>query len=186
MDARDTIINGGNEWYENTERRILEVADKGILYLGMGIFGGEEGARHGPSLMPGGSYQAYPCVTCIGEGGSGNFLKMIVVFRDAVVADYYRLNNGRETWDVQFHRQFHDWELLEVLDFLAFIHSQVGVGVGMNEMLWVGTSRGVFEVKSFYNYSTVDLLETWKGVQWRAELKMLEGPLFLYLVGLVA
>ncbi|CAL5433916.1 unnamed protein product [Camellia sinensis] len=59
MDPGDSIIDGGNEWYQNTERRICQVSDQGLLYLGMGVFGGEEGARYGPSLMPGGSYQAY-------------------------------------------------------------------------------------------------------------------------------
>ncbi|GFZ06647.1 6-phosphogluconate dehydrogenase family protein [Actinidia rufa] len=111
MEAGDTIIDGGNEWYENTERRIHELAGKGILYLGMGVSGGEEGARHGPSLMPGGSYAAYqniedivkkvaaqvedgPCVTYIGEGGSGNFVKMV--------------HNGIEYGDMQLISEAYD------------------------------------------------------------------------------
>ncbi|PIA28332.1 hypothetical protein AQUCO_07200175v1 [Aquilegia coerulea] len=111
MESGDTIIDGGNEWYENTERRMREVADKGILYLGMGVSGGEEGARNGPSLMPGGSYQAYlnvedivkkvaaqvedgPCVTYIGEGGSGNFVKMV--------------HNGIEYGDMQLISEAYD------------------------------------------------------------------------------
>ncbi|XP_010261979.1 PREDICTED: 6-phosphogluconate dehydrogenase, decarboxylating 1, chloroplastic [Nelumbo nucifera] len=111
MDPGDCIIDGGNEWYENTERRMREVADKGILYLGMGVSGGEEGARHGPSLMPGGSYQAYSniedivkkvaaqvedghCVTYIGEGGSGNFVKMV--------------HNGIEYGDMQLISEAYD------------------------------------------------------------------------------
>ncbi|KAI3807042.1 hypothetical protein L1987_22962 [Smallanthus sonchifolius] len=86
----DTIIDSGNEWYENTERRIVEANSKGLLYLGMGVSGGEEYARNGLSLMPGGSYEAYnnitdivekvaaqvedgPCVTYIGEGVWGYF-----------------------------------------------------------------------------------------------------------------
>ncbi|CAK9173856.1 unnamed protein product [Ilex paraguariensis] len=111
MDAGDTIIDGGNEWYENTERRIQEAQSKGLLYLGMGVSGGEDGARHGPSLMPGGSYQAYmnikdilervaaqvedgPCVTYIGEGGSGNFVKMV--------------HNGIEYGDMQLISEAYD------------------------------------------------------------------------------
>lgn len=111
MDSGDCIIDGGNEWYQNTERRIQEVNDKGILYLGMGVSGGEEGARFGPSLMPGGSYQAYsnvedilkkvaaqvedgPCVTYIGEGGSGNFVKMV--------------HNGIEYGDMQLISEAYD------------------------------------------------------------------------------
>ena len=83
--------------YENTERRERDAASKGLLYLGMGVSGGEEGARNGPSLMPGGSREAFsyvedvllkvaaqvggstggPCVTYVGPGGSGNFVKMV-------------------------------------------------------------------------------------------------------------
>ncbi|KAF3448655.1 hypothetical protein FNV43_RR09368 [Rhamnella rubrinervis] len=111
MEPGDSIIDGGNEWYENTERRIQEVSQKGILYLGMGVSGGEEGARFGPSLMPGGSYEAYsnvqdilnkvaaqvedgPCVTYIGEGGSGNFVKMV--------------HNGIEYGDMQLISEAYD------------------------------------------------------------------------------
>ncbi|XP_062026969.1 6-phosphogluconate dehydrogenase, decarboxylating 3, chloroplastic [Rosa rugosa] len=111
MEPGDAIIDGGNEWYENTERRIQEASAKGLLYLGMGVSGGEEGARHGPSLMPGGSHQAYsnvqdilhkvaaqvedgPCVTYIGQGGSGNFVKMV--------------HNGIEYGDMQLISEAYD------------------------------------------------------------------------------
>lgn len=111
MEPGDTIIDGGNEWYENTERRMVEASEKGLLYLGMGVSGGEEGARNGPSMMPGGSYQAYsnikdivekvaaqvedgPCVTYIGEGGSGNFVKMV--------------HNGIEYGDMQLISEAYD------------------------------------------------------------------------------
>ena len=87
LEPGDCIVDGGNEWYENTERRAKQVAEKGLLYLGMGVSGGEEGARYGPSLMPGGSLEAYnyiedvvkkvaaqvddgPCVTYVGDGGA--------------------------------------------------------------------------------------------------------------------
>ncbi|OIV94022.1 hypothetical protein TanjilG_19383 [Lupinus angustifolius] len=111
LEPGDAIIDGGNEWYENTERRIQQVNEKGILYLGMGVSGGEDGARNGPSLMPGGSYQAYsnvqdilhkiaaqvndgPCVTYIGEGGAGNFVKMV--------------HNGIEYGDMQLISEAYD------------------------------------------------------------------------------
>ncbi|KAJ9555278.1 hypothetical protein OSB04_009892 [Centaurea solstitialis] len=111
MEPGDTIIDGGNEWYENTERRMSDAEAKGLLYLGMGVSGGEEGARNGPSMMPGGSYEAYsnikeivekvaaqvedgPCVTYIGEGGSGNFVKMV--------------HNGIEYGDMQLISEAYD------------------------------------------------------------------------------
>lgn len=111
MEAGDIIIDGGNEWYENTERRQAECAKKGLLYMGMGVSGGEEGARRGPSMMPGGSPEAYthikaivekvsaqvddgPCVTYIGEGGAGNYVKMV--------------HNGIEYGDMQLISEAYD------------------------------------------------------------------------------
>lgn len=111
MEEGDIIIDGGNEWYENTERRAKQVAEKGIRYMGMGVSGGEEGARNGPSMMPGGSPEAYkyiepivekvaaqvddgPCVTYIGTGGSGNFVKMV--------------HNGIEYGDMQLISEAYD------------------------------------------------------------------------------
>eukprot|EP00199_Chlamydomonas_sp_CCMP681_P001002 CAMPEP_0119107206 /NCGR_PEP_ID=MMETSP1180-20130426/9398_1 /TAXON_ID=3052 ORGANISM="Chlamydomonas cf sp, Strain CCMP681" /NCGR_SAMPLE_ID=MMETSP1180 /ASSEMBLY_ACC=CAM_ASM_000741 /LENGTH=514 /DNA_ID=CAMNT_0007092663 /DNA_START=256 /DNA_END=1800 /DNA_ORIENTATION=- len=111
MEKGDIIIDGGNEWYENTERRKAEAAAKGLLYLGMGVSGGEEGARNGPSMMPGGSPEAYkyikdivekvaaqvedgPCVAYIGDGGSGNFVKMV--------------HNGIEYGDMQLISEAYD------------------------------------------------------------------------------
>jgi 6-phosphogluconate dehydrogenase len=111
LEAGDCIIDGGNEWYENTERRAEAVKAKGLLYLGMGVSGGEEGARHGPSLMPGGTIEAYkyiedivakiaaqvndgPCVTYIGDGGAGNFVKMV--------------HNGIEYGDMQLIAEAYD------------------------------------------------------------------------------
>ncbi|EFJ45488.1 hypothetical protein VOLCADRAFT_109207 [Volvox carteri f. nagariensis] len=111
MEPGDIIIDGGNEWYENTEKRVAKVASKGILYMGMGVSGGEEGARRGPSMMPGGSPEAYthiksivekvaaqvddgPCVMYIGGGGAGNFVKMV--------------HNGIEYGDMQLISEAYD------------------------------------------------------------------------------
>lgn len=95
IDEGDIIIDGGNSFYLDTENRSNYLIKKGIHFVGTGISGGEEGARNGPSIMPGGlpeSYQAYgdileaiaakdqdglPCCTYIGPGGSGHFVKMV-------------------------------------------------------------------------------------------------------------
>ncbi|MBK8010667.1 MAG: NADP-dependent phosphogluconate dehydrogenase [Deltaproteobacteria bacterium] len=107
----DLLIDGGNEFFENTERRAVKLAQQGILYLGMGVSGGETGARHGPSLMPGGKAEAYaraepvlrkiaaqvddgPCVTHIGPGGAGHYVKMI--------------HNGIEYGDMQLIAEIYD------------------------------------------------------------------------------
>lgn len=90
----DVIMDGGNSFYKDTIRRSSSLEEKGIYYLGTGISGGEEGARKGPSIMPGGSKEAYklveeilttisaqvdnePCCTYIGGNGAGHFVKMV-------------------------------------------------------------------------------------------------------------
>lgn len=147
MDSGDCIIDGGNEWYQNTERRIQEVNDKGILYLGMGVSGGEEGARFGPSLMPGGSYQAYsnvedilkkvaaqvedgPCVTYIGEGGSGNFVKMVhngIEYGDMQLIseayDVLKIAGGLSNEELA--EIFHEWNKGELESFLIEITADI-------------------------------------------------------------
>jgi hypothetical protein len=94
MERGDIIIDGGNEWFPNSIKRAKVLEPKGIHFIGMGISGGEEGARNGPSLMPGGPKEAYdlvepifskcaaqvertgPCVAYLGPVGSGNYVKV--------------------------------------------------------------------------------------------------------------
>ncbi|MEO0649612.1 MAG: NADP-dependent phosphogluconate dehydrogenase [Planctomycetota bacterium] len=90
----DIVIDGGNSWFEDTQRRERECRERGLRFVGMGVSGGEEGARYGPSLMPGGDAEAYaalapvlekiaaksdsgPCVTHVGADGAGHFVKMV-------------------------------------------------------------------------------------------------------------
>jgi len=90
----DLIIDGGNTYFIHTERRSKELAEKGLLFIGTGVSGGEEGALKGPAIMPGGPKESWeiikpvfeaiaakvdgePCVTRIGEGGAGHFVKMV-------------------------------------------------------------------------------------------------------------
>ncbi|XP_073020796.1 6-phosphogluconate dehydrogenase, decarboxylating 3, chloroplastic-like [Primulina eburnea] len=147
MEPGDTIIDGGNEWYENTERRISEVSGKGLLYLGMGVSGGEDGARNGPSLMPGGSHRAYlnihhildkvaaqvddgPCVTYIGEGGSGNFVKMVhngIEYGDMqLISEAYDvLKNVGGLGNDELAAIFYDWNRGELESFLVEITADI-------------------------------------------------------------
>jgi 6-phosphogluconate dehydrogenase len=94
LEAGDIIIDGGNSNYEDTIRRTQYVESKGLLYIGTGVSGGEEGARYGPSIMPGGSPKAWesvkpvfqsiaakvngePCCDWVGENGAGHYVKMV-------------------------------------------------------------------------------------------------------------
>ncbi len=95
LEEGDIIIDGGNSHYPDTQKRYEMLKDRGILFVGAGISGGEEGARHGPSIMPGGNSQAWPeikaifqsiaaksedqepCCDWVGEGGAGHYVKMV-------------------------------------------------------------------------------------------------------------
>jgi 6-phosphogluconate dehydrogenase len=110
LEPGDMVIDGGNEFFERTERRARELAGRGLRYFGMGVSGGEEGARHGASLMPGGDRSGYeelapmltkiaaqadgPCVTFVGPGGSGHYVKMV--------------HNGIEYGDMQLIAEAYD------------------------------------------------------------------------------
>src|SRR5271169_2927012 len=95
LEPGDIIIDGGNSLFEDTNRRMKLVESKGLLYIGTGVSGGEEGARRGPSIMPGGSPAAWPhvkdifqaisakvedgtpCCDWVGEAGAGHYVKMV-------------------------------------------------------------------------------------------------------------
>ena len=146
LEPGDILIDGGNEWFPNTERRGKQAAELGIHYLGMGVSGGEEGARNGPSLMPGGPREAYdqvshilervaaqvggPCVTYIGPGGAGNYVKMVhngIEYGDmqliAEAYDVLRLAGGLNNDELA--AVFSDWNGGELESFLIEITAQI-------------------------------------------------------------
>jgi 6-phosphogluconate dehydrogenase len=111
LERDDILIDGGNSWFKDTQRRESELKAEGLNFFGSGVSGGEEGARHGPSLMPGGSREAYehvrpifeaiaaktdsgPCVTYCGPDGAGHFVKMV--------------HNGIEYGDMQLIAEAYD------------------------------------------------------------------------------
>ncbi len=112
LHAGDVVIDGGNSWFEDTERREARLREAGIHFVGCGVSGGEEGARFGPSLMPGGPEAAWPllrdvleaiaartdagpCVTHVGPGGAGHFVKMV---HNGI--EYADMQLIAEAWDV--------------------------------------------------------------------------------------
>lgn len=76
LDAGDIIIDGGNSEHGDTTRRCVALREKGILYVGSGVSGGEEGARHGPSLMPGGHIEAWPHIKPIFQVKSMDYVQL--------------------------------------------------------------------------------------------------------------
>jgi 6-phosphogluconate dehydrogenase len=112
LDPGDVVIDGGNSWFKDTERREAALRAAGIHFMGCGVSGGEEGARLGPSLMPGGPEKAWPivrdvleaiaaktdagpCVTYVGPGGAGHFVKMV---HNGI--EYADMQLIAEAWDV--------------------------------------------------------------------------------------
>ncbi len=148
LEPGDIIIDGGNSWYEDTETRTRELEAVGLRYVGMGVSGGEEGALNGPSLMPGGTREAYqeleplvtkiaaqvddgPCVTYIGPGGSGHYVKMVhngIEYGDMqLIAEAYDLlRSVLNLTAAEFHQVFSAWNQTEELNsFLIEITSQI-------------------------------------------------------------
>ncbi len=148
LDDDDMIIDGGNSLYTDTERRVKELESTGLRFIGMGVSGGEEGALNGPSLMPGGTKAAYeaiepivtkiaaqvddgPCVTYIGPGGSGHYVKMVhngIEYGDMqLIAEAYDiLKNVGGLNHTQLHEVFAQWNTTDELDsFLIEITADI-------------------------------------------------------------
>lgn len=147
LEPGDVLIDGGNSFYKDTERRVREAETRGILYLGVGISGGEEGALKGPSIMPGGAAAAWPlvqrifqtiaahvngepCCDWIGPGGAGHFVKMVhngIEYGDMqLIAEAYGLL--RDVLGMQppeLHELFARWNETELQSYLIEITSKI-------------------------------------------------------------
>src|ERR1041384_2810235 len=132
LGAGDIIIDGGNSLFEDTNRRVKYVESKGMLYIGTGVSGGEEGARRVPSIMPGGSPAAWPhvknifqgiaakveggvpCCDWVGEGGAGHYVKMVhngIEYGDMqlICEAYNIMKNGLGLGADEMHNVFTEW-----------------------------------------------------------------------------
>ncbi|HXS68693.1 MAG TPA: decarboxylating NADP(+)-dependent phosphogluconate dehydrogenase [Candidatus Polarisedimenticolia bacterium] len=144
LEPGDIIIDGGNSLFEDTARRVKYVESKGLLYIGTGVSGGEEGARHGPSIMPGGSPAAWPhvkdifqgiaakvdngtpCCDWVGEGGAGHYVKMVhngIEYGDMqlICEAYNILKNGLGMSADEMHQVFKEWNEGELESYLIEI-----------------------------------------------------------------
>lgn len=149
LEAGDIIIDGGNSLFEDTIRRTKYVESKGLLFVGTGVSGGEEGARKGPSIMPGGSAAAWahvkdifqgvaakvedgtPCCDWVGENGAGHYVKMV--------------HNGIEYGDMQLIGE-------------AYQLMREGLGMTSDEMQQVFTAWNKTELDSFLIEITANIL----------------------------
>jgi 6-phosphogluconate dehydrogenase len=151
LEPGDIIIDGGNSLYSDTDRRTTSLTDLGIRYLGVGFSGGEEGARYGPSIMPGGNPRAWPdvegmlkgiaavaddgkpCCEWVGPGGAGHFVKMV--------------HNGIEYGDMQVIAEAYD-----------LMHR--GLGMTATDIGDVFTQWNAGRLKSYLIEITAEILRT--------------------------
>ncbi|HET9008295.1 MAG TPA: NADP-dependent phosphogluconate dehydrogenase, partial [Actinomycetes bacterium] len=148
LDEGDLLIDGGNSYFEDTVRREQAMASRGLRFLGTGVSGGEEGALNGPSIMPGGSAEAYglveqllttiaaqvdgtPCCRLVGPGGAGHYVKMV--------------HNGIEYADMQL--------IAEAYDLLG-----QGAGMGAAELAEVFARWNQGDLDSFLIETTAEVL----------------------------
>ncbi|UCS91924.1 NADP-dependent phosphogluconate dehydrogenase [Echinicola marina] len=147
MDQGDIVVDGGNSYFPDTDRRFKELAEKGIHFFGMGISGGEKGARFGPSMMPGGDAEAYerlrpvfeaiaakvdgePCVTYLGRGSAGNYVKMVhngieYGIMQLIAETYDLMKRGLGLDDAKIQEAFEAWNQSELQSFLVEITAKL-------------------------------------------------------------
>ena len=148
LEKGDIVIDGGNSHYPDTNRRTRELAEKGILFIGTGVSGGEEGARHGPSIMPGGNPAAWPhvkeifqaiaakvedgspCCDWVGEEGAGHYVKMVhngIEYGDMqlICEAYHLLHEGLGLNADELHEVFADWNRGELDSYLIEITAEI-------------------------------------------------------------
>jgi len=144
LEQGDIIIDGGNSHFPDTIRRTKYVESKGLLYIGTGVSGGEEGALNGPSMMPGGSPAAWPhvkkifqticaqtdsgepCCDWVGEGGAGHFVKMVhngIEYGDMqmICETYQMMKEGLGMSNEEMHDVFAEWNRGELDSYLIEI-----------------------------------------------------------------
>jgi 6-phosphogluconate dehydrogenase len=148
LDKGDIIIDGGNSLFTDSNRRTKELAEKGILFIGTGVSGGEEGARFGPSIMPGGNAAAWPhvkeifqaisakvedgtpCCDWVGEDGAGHYVKMVhngIEYGDIqlICEAYQLLKDGLGLSADEFAEVFKEWNKGELDSYLIEISATI-------------------------------------------------------------
>jgi len=148
LEAGDIVIDGGNSLFTDSNRRTKDLAAKGILFIGTGVSGGEEGARFGPSIMPGGNPAAWPhvkdifqaiaakvedgtpCCDWVGEDGAGHYVKMVhngIEYGDMqlICEAYDLLQRGLGLTADDLHQVFTDWNTGELDSYLVEISSHI-------------------------------------------------------------
>jgi 6-phosphogluconate dehydrogenase len=147
LQTGDIVIDGGNSHFKDTDRRSAALGARGVDYLGVGISGGESGARHGPSMMPGGARDAYdtvrpifeavaaradgtPCVTYLGPGSAGHYVKMVhngieYGLMQLIAESYALLKQGLGLDNERLAAVYADWQAGELESYLVEITAAI-------------------------------------------------------------
>jgi 6-phosphogluconate dehydrogenase len=147
LEKGDIIIDGGNSLFTDTIRRCKTLKEKGIIFIGAGISGGEEGARHGPSIMPGGNPDGWPhvkdifqsisakvdgqpCCDWVGDEGAGHYVKMVhngIEYGDIqlICEAYDMLKSGLGFTPPELQKVFRDWNAGELNSYLVEITAEI-------------------------------------------------------------
>jgi len=180
LDPGDIIIDGGNSEFPDSVRRTADLEEKGILYIGTGVSGGEEGALKGPSIMPGGNPKAWehvkpifqsiaaktdkgePCCDWVGRGGAGHFVKMVhngIEYGDMqmICETYQMMKDGLGMTNDEMHQVFAKWN------------------DGVLDSYLVEITRDILGYKDEDGTETVDVLSALKDERVEAS-KVLNGP----------
>jgi len=146
LEKGDLIIDGGNTYYIHSDRRARDLGEKGILFIGTGVSGGEEGALKGPAIMPGGPKASWdlvkpifeaiaakvgndPCVAHIGEGGAGHYVKMVhngIEYGDMqLICEAYMIFKAAGLTNQEMAKVFADWNAGDLESYLIQISSKI-------------------------------------------------------------
>lgn len=179
LEPGDIIIDGGNSHFPDSQRRYEGLKSKGILFIGAGISGGEEGARHGPSIMPGGNPEAWPyvkeifqaiaarsedgepCCDWVGEGGAGHYVKMVhngIEYGDMqlICEAYDLMKQGGQT---DLASIFHSWNQGALNSYLIEITAQIFAKKETDGSLLVDHILDVAGQKGTGKWTAIDALD---------------------------
>jgi 6-phosphogluconate dehydrogenase len=176
LSAGDIIIDGGNSHFTDTTERLKKLSQKGLHFFGMGISGGEEGARSGPSMMPGGDMEAYlfvkpllesiaakvngePCVTYIGPGASGHFVKMVhngieYALMQLIADTYEVLKKGLQLDNTKIHEVFAQWNKGKLQSYLLEITADIFLYQNENDSSLIDQIRDEAKAKGTGKWTT--------------------------------
>lgn len=181
LDEGDSVVDGGNSHFKATARREQELAGKGIHYLGLGVSGGRRGALEGPGMMAGGSKEAYslwkdmleavaaryqdePCVTYLGHGGAGHYVKMVhngieYAMMQVLAEAYAILNKNSSLTHHEIGKLFREWNRGELGAYLTGITADIFSRKDAAGRYWIDEIKDIAKHKGTGTWTVQNSLE---------------------------